>query len=534
MFSMRPCASTDRSLLELGEIARLDRRELDHARRPDPVVVVMADGLHHLGEARDRALRTPLQHRDLVDATTGFHDVDALGVGERLERGDRRVADAALGRVHHAAERDHVLRVDQQPQVGEHVLDLLALIEPHAAEDPVVRADAHEHVLEHAALRVRPVEDRHVGEPVALGLAQPLDLVDHEERLLVLVVGAEPHDQLARARLGPQRLRLALLVVLDQRVRRFQDVLGRAVVLLHQEDGRVGIVALEVEHVLDRRAPPAVDALVGVADDADVAVLRGEQVHELVLGAVRVLVLVDHQVREALLVVLEHLGMLAEQPHGLGDQVVEVERAGLALAPLVRLIDLDDRLLVEVARHRREVVGPDHAVLGARDGARHRPGRVPLRVEIEVLQDAGDQPFGVAVVVDREPARHAEVGVLAAEDARARRVEREDPHALGDRAPEHALDPLGHLARGLVRERDREDLERRDPVLADQVGDAVGERSGLAAARPGHDQHRPLGVQDRFRLDVVQALEQGGDGVHARQCRGLGRRGPRAAVPWAP
>ena len=165
-----------------------------------------------------------------------------------------------------------VLRVQQQPQVAEHVLDLAALVEPHAAEHAVGRADPHEHVLDHAGHRVRPVEDRDVAVAEPLLVAQALDLARDEQRLLVLVVPAEGRHQLAGRRLGPELLGLALGVVLDHRVRRGQDVARRPVVLRHHEHGGVGVVALEVEHVLDRRAAPRVDALVGVADDADVAV----------------------------------------------------------------------------------------------------------------------------------------------------------------------------------------------------------------------------------------------------------------------
>ena len=50
-----------------------------------------------------------------------------------------------------------------------------------------------------------------------------------------------------------------------------------------------------------------------VADDADVAVLGGELEDELVLDLVGVLVLVDEDVAEAAPVVLEHLGLGAEQ-----------------------------------------------------------------------------------------------------------------------------------------------------------------------------------------------------------------------------
>ncbi len=82
------------------------------------------------------------------------------------------------------------------------------------------------------------------------------------------------------------------------------------------------------------------------------------------------------------------------------------------------------------------------------------------------------------------------------------------------RPPEEPLDALGHLAGGLVRERDREDRVGRDPLLADQVRDPMRERPGLAGAGARHDQDRALHVQDGLGLDRVEVLEQGGDGAH--------------------
>ena len=45
-------------------------------------------------------------------------------------------------------------------------------------------------------------------------------------------------------------------------------------------------------------------------------------------------------------------------------------------------------------------------------------------------------------------------------------------------------------------------------MLTDQVGDAVREHPGLAGARPGHHQQRPVDVDHRVELVGVQAVER--------------------------
>ena len=149
MFSIRPCASIVRSVLELGHVAGLRRGELHHRARPGAVVQMRLQGHHHGHETRHRAFRSRSQRGDLVDPPGSFHHVDPFCRSERLERGHRRIADASLGHVDDASERNHVLRVQEQPEIPQHVLDLAALVEPHPAEHAVRSPDAHEHVLDH-------------------------------------------------------------------------------------------------------------------------------------------------------------------------------------------------------------------------------------------------------------------------------------------------------------------------------------------------------------------------------------------------
>ena len=107
----------------------------------------------------------------------------------------------------------------------------------------------------------------------------------------------EPH-RLAAGDFGPELLRPPFAIALDHRVGGGEDRLGRAVVLLELDHLGLGEVTLEVEDVADVGVAEAVDRLVLVADDHQVAVLFGEQLQQPVLGVVGVLVLVDEDVAE--------------------------------------------------------------------------------------------------------------------------------------------------------------------------------------------------------------------------------------------
>ena len=120
--------------------------------------------------AARRAPRTSRAQSELADGAgcePGEQQRQIVVVGrqlELLERVHHALADAARRHVDHAPQADVVVRVDDQLQVGERVLDFLALVEPDAADDLVGEALAHQRVFDRARLRVGAVEhgDRRV------------------------------------------------------------------------------------------------------------------------------------------------------------------------------------------------------------------------------------------------------------------------------------------------------------------------------------------------------------------------------------
>ena len=91
-------------------------------------------------------------------ASSGGRSVVAVEL-DRLERLHHALADAARRHVDDAAQADVVVRVEDQPQVGERVLDFLALVEPDAADDLVGDAGPPQRVFDRARLGVGAVED---------------------------------------------------------------------------------------------------------------------------------------------------------------------------------------------------------------------------------------------------------------------------------------------------------------------------------------------------------------------------------------
>ena len=309
-----------------------------------------------------------------------------------------------------------------------------------------------------------------------------------------------------RPLVGPQVLGFAAGVVDDHRIGGVEDVLGAAVVLLQHHDADVVEGSLELEDVADVGATEGVDRLVGVAHRGHLAAFGAQADHQLVLHRVGVLVLVHEHMGEPLPPALQHLRAVPEQLDRAQQQIVEVHGRGRSQAALVVAEHLGDAPLEDVGGPLGVLLGIDAVVLGRGDGGVDRPGREPLVVEVQVAQHVPAQAHRVALVVDGEAARVVDVGGVAAQDAHAGRVERRHPHTLRHR-PNEGADAVAHLAGGLVGEGDGQDLERRQAVMVDQVGDAMGEHAGLARPRPGHHQKRSAGMGDRLVLGRVQVLQ---------------------------
>jgi hypothetical protein len=327
-----------------------------------------------------------------------------------------------------------------------------------------------------------------------------------EARLRVLVLDLDDPHGIAVSQLAPEVLGLALAVVGDDRVRRLQDRVRRAVVLLERDQLRTAEVPLELEDVADVGAAERVDGLVRVTDREHVLVLAGQELEQAVLGVVRVLVLVDEDVAKRLLPARAGLGEALEHLDGQHEQVVEVDGVRGVQAALVEPVHVRDGLVVEGGDARLVLLRPDQLVLRHGDLRVDSAGDEALGITVELLEAELHEPDLVGLVVDREVRAVAEARGFAPEDAPARGVEGHDPHAGSDVA-EDALETLLHLAGRLVREGDGQDLLRLHTAGGDEVRDAVGEHPRLSRPRSRDDEDWPFSGQNRLALGGIEIGE---------------------------
>ena len=236
--------------------------------------------------------------------------------------------------------------------------------------------------------------------------------------------------------------------------------------------------------------------------------LVGEQADDPVLGAVRVLVLVDEHVLPEPAVPRQRLRRLGEQLHDEQQEVVEVDHARLADPLLVARVHERGLLLPRAARVAQRVLHAHHLILQIGDPVRGRAGRERALGQLALLHALLDEGGAVVLVVDREVARHADGLAVGAQDAHARRVERRDERGPDAGRRQQRVHAAGHLAGGLVGEGHREDVARVHAAHGEQVGDAVRDDAGLAAAGARQHEQRPVAGEDGVALRRIQIVEE--------------------------
>ena len=214
--------------------------------------------------------------------------------GVVLEIADAGAAHPPAGLVDRPQE-GHVVSRSHHPQVAQHVLDLLALVELHAGVEHIGDLLPDKGLLNGPGHMMRPVEHRNLVGRQAFR-RQLLHLLRHPAGLFLLGLGVVVEGLFLPLPDCRQLLLHALAVVGNQGVGRRQNLRRGAVVGVQNDGLRPGMLTLKLQDKIHVGAPPGVDGLVRVAHHEQVLVVAGQNLRQLVEILVDVLELVHHDV----------------------------------------------------------------------------------------------------------------------------------------------------------------------------------------------------------------------------------------------
>src|SRR5436190_3985362 len=324
-------------------------------------------------------------------------------------------ADSAGGSVDDTEQTRVVVRVYEQAHVSEQVLYLPPIEEAFSADDPIGDMETAQVLFEQPGLSVHAEQNCERLPRVAVGEILSLHLLDHELGFL-LVVRCFDQPHLFATFLGaPELFRAASRIIPDQRTRRPQDRVGASVILLQRHDRRVGKMMFEFQNVRDFRAPPAVDRLVVIANDGDVAMFVGQERDQFQLEFVRVLELIDHEIAKPLPPPVSHIRMLVQQSYRERQEIVEVDRVESLELMLVTGEDSAEKRFLIFRRFPAIVLSLADQAFG------------DIRIQLFVAggsagNDFLDQPKLVAFVVNTEVIFVAEAIDIRPENAKTKRM----------------------------------------------------------------------------------------------------------------
>ena len=306
-------------------------------------------------------------------------------------------------------------------------------------------------------------------------------------------------------------------------MRGVEDRLPAAVVVDEHDARGTGVRRAEAEDVAERRSSEPVDRLVVVADDGDIAVVRGQQPDELPLRVVRVLELVHQDVPIPTPLLVEDRRVIPQEPEREADLVAEVEAIAAAHEALVGGVRRRQLGLVggtlghrRVERSGRGGIGQALGNLGVsvradvlvaqpaeeRDERRQEAGRVAERavsVQRQLEEVLPEEDDLLRAAEDGRAVAEARLERVLAEEPVAEGVERADLRVVVSVRHE-SIDPLDHLVRGAIREGQGQDLGWLRALLGDQPRDPAGDDGRLAGPGPGDDQQRAVAVRHRLAL----------------------------------
>ena len=222
-----------------------------------------------------------------------------------------------------------------------------------------------------------------------------------------------------------------------------------------------------------------------------------------------VLILVDEHMPEAPLVAFPNVGVGGEQLHREAEQIIERDGVGSSQCPAQLAIDRRHRFRERRLREGSILGGRDERRAGVGNAGRDGSRCPQLRRDLVPLHEAFDHGKRVVFVVDREGRRQAHERRVRAKEARTDRVEGADPHPRGLGA-EQLRDARLHLAGGLVREGDGENLVWQRTAIADEPGDARRQHPCLPRPCSSEHQQRSGAVLHGLALRLI---ERGGAGV---------------------
>src|SRR6267378_3044449 len=201
--------------------------------------------------------------------------------------------------IQYAEQRNVILRMHCQANIGKRVLHFGAIVETEPTHKFVAQAAPAENLFESARLEISAIFDR--ARLVRIVVENALELAGDKFRFGLRIPRLEILQIRSWAFLRAQRFAQPLRIVRDDRAGGVENILRRTVVAFQFDDSGGGKIPGKTQEDGNVCAAPAVDRLILVTHNTQVLLGPGQQPHQVILDAVRVLIFVHVNILKACL-----------------------------------------------------------------------------------------------------------------------------------------------------------------------------------------------------------------------------------------
>ncbi len=418
------------------------------------------------------------------------------------------VADTSPRHIDNALQVDIVGLVEDKAKIGHHIANFLTIIEPSATDNLIGQPVANKCFLKSAALCIGAIHHGAIAGAILAALYQTDNLIGHAERFIVGIVALYQHNGFPAPILCPEVFDMLLLPFsADNRPGRIENGLRAAVVLFEQEYLRLRVVVFKAENVFPIGSAPAIDRLVFVAHNKELTVFCRKLLHKNILRVVGVLIFIYEDVGVAMMICRQNIRIFLEQPHRFHQEVIKIKRIVLEQEALVSLIAHRVEF-VPIAPAARQVAGElfggNKAVFCVGDTTKDSPRGGFLFIKLKLPQGLAHKPFLVVAIVDDKIALTPQVDNIAPQEASTDAMEGSHGEGRCLFGPHHLCQSFFHLPGRFVCKGDSKNGEGVNATFVDEMGHAVGEDAGFAAAWPGQHKHRAITSLHRLPLNIVE------------------------------
>ena len=163
---------------------------------------------------------------------------------------------------------------------------------------------------------------------------------------------------------------------------------------------------------------PKIKAII-VTHDHQIFGSRRQKIRNFVLHMVRVLILVHRNVREAVLVLCEHLRKAAQKHVSIDEKIVEVHRIGPTQAFLQLIVDIGAFSRHGALGRVGHFLWHDQRIFCSRNLHANSIEWERFLLDLQIVHDSFDQAFRVIVIVNRKVGPKAEQRSIVSQNAHA-------------------------------------------------------------------------------------------------------------------